>query len=563
MLLVFVVLSSFSSWASSGGLIQFYPKRVWRNEVVQFKPVSGHHFSMEAPQKCGSGRVVERSARVVSCQFSVDGEVQGALNVCDDQKTYCKPVSLLLTVAAKTTANGKRAALVGNQNLNQELKRRLTPGFEEGRLDQIRAKAAERGAPVFVMISTDWCPPCNEAKEHLLPSEAFKKVSRDWFKVYVDGDSLGASEWGKAVPYNHYPSFVLLNPSLQEVARFTGELRQADFTKWAVEASALVKDPIPQVKTRVLARLENGYRQRIRDLLGNNGVKERREDQVRLLKWSFDMGDTDLSERILSQGAFPEIEADVLSYRLRKLESEGRRDEVGALYERLLSLTLKGDDWSENLAAYCSFDVKACEPAFKDIPARLGFLKGRVTGLTEGERASMLGEEYYYLTMAYEMVGKTNEERRLAEQCVREYEGVNAASVLKMSRSGYQGMVACLEAAERFRRAEEILRSLIDAYPMEPTFLNRMARLQKKQKRYDAALGWLKKAESVSYGYNWFGMMALKADTLIEMKRYSEARQVVNEAIAQLVLSPHADTRDQVLASRLRSIEAKVEGFLK
>jgi hypothetical protein len=215
--MISLLLLSTHVWAATPDLLQTFPAEVLRYEVVEFRPQKAHHFSLEAPQNCGGGEMVAREARALKCQFTQPGKASATFNVCDDKKTFCKPVSLALNVLERAAPDSKR--LRANETLNRELKHTLVPGFETGTPEALKKKAAQAGKPVFMMVSTDWCPPCNEAKEHLLSSQMFHELSAGWTKVYVDGDCLGAADWEKAVPYRYYPSFIFLNSSFQETGR--------------------------------------------------------------------------------------------------------------------------------------------------------------------------------------------------------------------------------------------------------------------------------------------------------------------------------------------------------
>jgi hypothetical protein len=561
-----IPLSSLAFATAGESLLRFYPSEVLRNEIVEFKPIVGHHFSAEAPQSCGNGRLHARTPRAIKCQFTQTGSTQAVLNICDDKQTFCRPTSFTLKVSDK--AGDTPVALTKNQSLNKELHRRMVPGFSEGGREEVIKQAATRGQPVFVMVSTDWCPPCNEAKEYLLSSPAFQRATQNWFKIYVDGDSLAAADWEKAVPYRYFPSFVLLNSKMEEVARYTGELRQEEFEAWAKEVSGQVADPIATLRTRVLARWDGSWRQKLRDLFQGMTAEDRLAQETRLAKWALDQDDRELENKFFGGvhggSQFLALQSRILDYQIGELErresAEGidLKSEKTAKFETLLKATWNLDHWASALAGLCELDVSACKAHFDQIGERVQFLRKR-PGLTEAERASALGDEYYYLTEAYQTAGDKAAARNFALKCVEHFDALKQKSFLKISRAGQQGMTACLELAGDFAREERTLRELMKAYPSEPTFMNRMARMYRKQKKYDQALRWIARAEGSAYGYNWFTLQALKTDVLLEMKRQEEARQVVARALAQVVLDGGSGDRNQSLVARLRDLQAKVE----
>ncbi len=559
MLIFLLIAQAFASSPSS--LVGFYPAEILRNEIVTFKPIAGHHFSLEAPQSCGSGSLSEKSPRALKCQFTRSGETVANLNVCDDKKTFCRP--LQLTVKVMDQESAASPVLVKNQTINKELHRTLVPGFTEGHPEEIIKQAATRGQPVFVMVSTDWCPPCNEAKEFLLSSPTFQQATQNWFKIYVDGDSVEAMAWNKVVPYRFFPSFVLLNSRMQEIARYTGELRHGEFETWASEASGWVGDPVQSLKSRVVARRQGGWRQKLKDLWSGVKESEKHKQEERLLSWALDQDERELVDLLIQNSSFPNLEARILRYQIEQIE----RDEAAsgkdlksakiATYTRLLAVALQGEHWAESLSGLCEVDVPTCKPFLENANARVQFLSKR-SDLSEAEKESLLGDEYYYLAEAFSATGDKLATKDFALKCVDHFSAMKKRSFLKISRAGHQGMIACLEQAESYKKEEETLKSLIEAYPTEPTFLSRMARMYRKQKKFAQALPWIERAEAVAYGYNWINLEIMKADTYLELKKSAEAGGVLREALAQLTLDSSLASRNQSLVGKLRGLQARV-----
>ena len=98
-ILLFISLSYLASASPNQNLLRFYPAQVLRNEIVEFRPATGLHFSAEAPQNCGSGGLQERGPRSIKCQFVAAGRTAATLNVCDDLLTFCKPTEVQITVS--------------------------------------------------------------------------------------------------------------------------------------------------------------------------------------------------------------------------------------------------------------------------------------------------------------------------------------------------------------------------------------------------------------------------------------------------------------------------------
>jgi len=553
------LLLSFAFAAGTKSLVQFYPNEVLRNEIVTFRPIEGHHFSFEAPQKCGSGSVNEKNPREIKCQFVKSGETVATLNVCDDKKTFCRPIDLKLSVSDKQAAS--EAPLKKNEHINQSLKKTLIPDFVIGTPSEVSAHANTAHQPVFLMISTDWCPPCNESKEYLLPSESFKTATKDWYKVYVDGDSLGAGDWDKAVPYKYFPSFVLLNSHMEEIGRFNGELRQSEFAEWAADQSQYMNDPISALKPRVLERVDGQLLRKFKDFVSRISVEEQQKQEARLLAWALDQEDRGLVQTLAADRDFPKLRAQILQFKINELDriaTEQRKDfktEKIKLYQDLLKESFQGDHWSAYLESLCEIDVMSCKAYLPQIPDRLTFLN-KDTKLLPAERESRLGDEYYSIIEIFNALDEKVSVKDFAKQCVDHFEIMQKNSALKLSRASSQGMIACLELAGDFPREENDLKALIEAYPNEPTFLWRMARMRKKQKKFDDALAWIDKAETLAYGYNWFSLQQLKAEVLLSLKKPAEANKVIDTTLAQIQLDPGSETRNQRLVARLRGLQS-------
>lgn len=557
-----LLIAVFAAQAEPASLVGFYPSQVLRNEIVEFKPAKGHHFSAEAPQNCGTGQVNQRTPRGIKCLFNQSGATRPTLNVCDDAKTFCKPISFNVNVS-QGGGGAPASQLSKNEQLNKDLKHKMVPGFSEGSPGEITARAATEKQPVLIMVSTDWCPTCNEAKEYLLTSPAFANSTKDWFKVYVDGDSLGASEWNKSVPFHYFPSFILLNSRMEEVGRFTGQLRQGQFETWAKEQEAHLEDPIAQLKPRVFERREGRWVRKVRDLVNRTTEKNVAVDETRLLKHALDMGDRDLIVKMLEREDFPgEMREEILKFRLAELEKQEKqknqdlKNEKIKIYVQLLEATFQNEHWSEHVQSLCELDLNTCKPFAAKIPQRISFLS-KQPGLFEAEKESQLGEEYYYITQIYQALDDKTALQEFAAKCSERFESMGKNSQLKISRAGSQGLIACYELAGEFAREEKAVNALIDAYPAEPTFLIRKAKMLRRQKKPDLALEMINKAEGLAFGYNWYNLQLLKGETFLDLKKPDKAREVVDATLAQVRLDGSSDLRNQNLVAKLRGLQSR------
>lgn len=538
--------------APVSNLVGAFPQEILRHEIVKFSPAPGHHFSQEAPQRCAGHAPLEMTPRQIKCQFSVVGTNNGTLNVCDDAKTFCRPVEVQLQVLPQESGEPQR--LLTNQDLNKKTKTTLVPGFVEGTPEDIKKQAAALGKPVLVMISTDWCPPCNEAKEYLLNTDFFAQLSAGWLKVYVDGDALGAAEWEKVVPFKFYPSFVFLNSRMQEVSRFDGKMRQADFADWAHASVSQMGRPMAAVQQRIRDRREGRWKRRLIDWWKGYDEQTKREDEVRFLKWAMIQDRHEDVDWLLKNKEYEELNLEIAHYRLRKDPPANVKKD---LLVYILDRSLNREDWSAVLSYLCEADRELCRQYDDKVNDRIMFLQKR-THITQAEKLSLLGEEYYYLNRAFEEVGDSKRSRTYALECVKAYKQLREFSRLELPRGAQQGLVACQELAGQWSDAEKTLRTLIAIYPLEPTFLVRMARLKAKQKNFAEALTWVEKAEQVAYGYNWFSALNIKSDILISLNRRDEAAEIIKQALSELRLERDITSRNQIWVARLRAMQNKI-----
>ncbi|MEO0336775.1 MAG: thioredoxin family protein, partial [Pseudomonadota bacterium] len=178
------------------------------NEFVEIKPIENHHFNLEAPQDCGRAGIMEPSARKVICQYRQAGESKVTVSVCDNDKNYCKQEYIDVAVQ-KGKDEKARLLKPGTEKtlkMQKQQKSLLLSGFKALAPAEVKAVLGkEKG--VLVLVSTEWCPPCNMLKEFMTSQEGFRQVTKDYLLVYVDGDSNMANQWRDLLDSHVYPTF--------------------------------------------------------------------------------------------------------------------------------------------------------------------------------------------------------------------------------------------------------------------------------------------------------------------------------------------------------------------
>lgn len=71
-------------------LIVPVPSKVSWNQQLTVNPVTGHHFNLKSPNKCGQGVTESVSESQVVCRMTAPGSQELEVFVCDDAKFFCK-----------------------------------------------------------------------------------------------------------------------------------------------------------------------------------------------------------------------------------------------------------------------------------------------------------------------------------------------------------------------------------------------------------------------------------------------------------------------------------------
>ena len=273
------------------GLLKPATKNPLINEIVDYKPIKGHHFNLEAPQECGKDSSIKATAKTISCQFHSDGAREVIVSLCDHKKTYCKQekVKVLVQKIKSTQSKIKKSPSLQTLKMQKGVKEKILSRFKVMTPDEaIQAISLKKAA--MVMISADWCPPCNQAKEFMLQTEAFKKVTKDLLLIYVDGDSLASEAWNQKLKTRYYPSFVVLNKSLDEVSVFS-DIDLEMHIKKLNSALENLDDPLNALDRRIIERQEGGFLRKIKDVVYSN--EDLVKDQKRHMEYLKALGKYD------------------------------------------------------------------------------------------------------------------------------------------------------------------------------------------------------------------------------------------------------------------------------
>ncbi|NCN42030.1 thioredoxin family protein [bacterium] len=541
--------------------IKVPPTQAFMNEVVQFEPEDGHHFEIEAEQQCENGNVIEKQAEKVSCQLLKKGVSKVTLNVCDDKKTFCKANLLQIEVRDLPEGVSPEPLKPGLIEMKETLHSELLPGFVSGSLTKMKEMAQTQPKPVFLMISTDWCPPCNQSKEYLLGTKDFQDFSKDFFKVYVDGDSSVSEEYDKEVSFSEYPSFILLNSDFVEVARYREEYALSPLKDWWQRVSPYMDSGYAVTKQIVLERKEERWLRRILDFVRFNSEAIKKKDLEYVLEVALAKNDGDFLSKITSLEVPQRLLESWYSSQKDRLIKEGMSEVE--YKQRFLEASKESPTFAYRLADVCGEKVdgkklNACEQGEKLLLQRESWVLER-DNRSRAENLGFLADEFYAQMSFYKGQDRKSKALEAAKSCTRTFEELLTLSSLKVPRYGMQGIMACAKEFD-LKRVEKVYRNLIEKYPEDPTFIYRYARfLKSERKDLDRAKVWAEKSLKASYDFNWFYAASLYVDILKSLGQTDKAKSVIQEGFARLKLDQSQDSRSQKVLARLRVLEREIE----
>lgn len=553
------------------------------NELVEIKPIANHHFNLEAPNNCGDKGTMKPTARRIQCQFHESGSHSAMVSVCDNEKKYCKQQTLEFTVqkGSSETPRLEKSKLPKTAEMQKEMKKKLMPGFKALKPDE--AKSALKGKKgAIVMVSTEWCPPCNLMKEFLLPTKQWQEMTSDYQLVYVDGDSPLMNDWRPLVGDPAYPTLVVMNPELEVIDLKPGYYRVDEMKPWLARAEAHLSDPISEVKSRVDERLEGSFKRKILDLITSKD--DIKMDTTRLLE-NFDhrMKFVDLVT-YLNKLQPENFEARVLIAKYENVlygdeaflqETEMEKPEfLKSVGEKIL--TTKGTDehwtYSYLLEQECTpqpemeNNKKAKDGETKEEKTPVVNCKSALTEAMaknnreqeEVEKKALASE--IQLASAFtassnadllELLGSKEQGKTLKKQCHEQFLGMGQHSPLgEKSRAARIFALNCMdpEATDSM----ELLISLSEDYPFDSTFHLALSKRYLKKKQFKKARAANEKALTYAYGDNWVKARMQEANILKAEGKTKQAKSTLLESLGEIQLDA-ADRRTQGWLTYLRA----------
>ena len=567
------------------GLLKSFTENPLINEIVNYQPIEEHHFNLEAPQECGKDSSIKATAKTISCQFHSDGEREVVVSVCDHKKTYCKQEKIKAVVQKikSTQPKIKENPNLKTLKMQRRVKEKIIARFKVMTPDEaIQAISTKQAA--LVMISADWCPPCNQVTEFTLQTEVFKNATKDLLLIYVDGDNPASEVWTQKLKTKYYPSFVVLNQNLDRVSVFSS-INSKKHVERLNRALKNLNDPLDALAQRIEERKRGDFLRKIKDFFYSNENLIR--DQKRHIEYLAAVGKYDevLSylESVNAKGVFKDIE--MKSYYLSSKEKD--EEFLEAFLDLNLNQNLNqnsdpnsnsnsnlnsnSDSDSESnsdpdpdpdpssyyyyvLRDYCEKTKveedfsKACQ-SYKE-----NYIQSLKVKESWPKQEKMLMGARYSKIKAH-LADFFNEEKSktksLYARCVQDFDKLYEISPLgKKSRFIRIEQVDCLKSEGE---EVEVLKSLAQDYPFEETFHRKLATHYAKNKAFKKALASNQNAIDYSYGYMWIYNVAERANYLRKVSKNKEALTLVEFALSEVVLNKE-DTR---LNRALKSLRAQ------
>lgn len=546
--LILLIIFGFSAEAQ----LKQPQKNAFQYEVVEFRPEKDHHFELQAEQNCTKAQVVDKKKELISCQMLGVGVSQITLSICDDNKTFCKPYEVEVLVDPAPQGVKQKILSPSLVQMKELIHEELLPGFKMVSLKEGKEQAKKHGGPVFVMISTDWCPPCNQSKEYILSTPEFQELSKTWLKLYVDGDSRDSVEYSEALSFSFYPTFMLLNSNFEEVSRFYQDFTLKDFKAWSARSLEYSSTSYVFVKKKVLARKDGSWWQAFIDFILFRSNEDLKNDLDFVTEVAIAKSDLDFLKKTTKQEVPEFLKLNWMSAIKDSLVPSQMTEAEYAL--EMMGLARGGSSFSHYLSEVCDLKLSECEQELTGLDARFEKMVNR-EGDTEAENLMGLADEHYAQMVLHKKLKNKMKVSLRAKGCVESFEKLMPLSHLKVPRYAMQGILACAKEYD-LSRAKKAYLSLIEKYPEDPTFILSYAKFLKKDlKDLRLAKVWAIKALKTSYDFNWYYAASLKIQIDQELKDVSSAKETLKEAYSRLQLSEDKDSRYQQVLTRLRQIE--------
>jgi thiol-disulfide isomerase/thioredoxin len=546
------------------------------NETVQISPTEGHHFNLKAPQKCVKSssdkeNTINPTAKKIKCQYHSPGEKKITVSVCDDKEVYCKQEKYIVNVSSHVSKEPRmkksmHAAVAKDQKANKE---KLMPGFKITGVEEAKRLAQFRNG-LLVLVSTEWCPPCNMLKEFLLPTDEFKRLSQNYQLIYADGDGPLVSDWKKVAEVAYFPTFVVFNRDMEVIDVMAGYPFVHEFQEFITKATSNLKDPIKKLEKRVEDRVAGKKMRKLLDTFSSQSTLL--ADESRWLDYLSMIGKDEDQLKYLQKFTAKDYSQEIarIKYETFDPEKDDLKD-LEKIENDILNNPLKGKDFLNDYT-FASAMKKRCQNYLDKLPGNKKMKDDKNTKPKKDEmpQVSFSDEKckaYYgsliplnlklhqegnkQLSQAETIISQAGFHRKNSSiykttfrksrskdelaACLKQYDQLEAFTPLK-EKSRAVGIYRsyCVDREDTEKNLELVLK-LAKNYPYDSTFHSKLARLYFKKEDYTKALEWTEKALTYSYGVNWLRAVLQKSKILKKQKKKRAAFNTLKEALNDIV----------------------------
>jgi thiol-disulfide isomerase/thioredoxin len=538
-MLLFLLAALASPAAAEPSLLASRPASALIDEVIELRPIDGHHFNVEAPQKCGGAVPLEVLPRRLRCQLTKPGTAEVLVSVCDDALTFCRQERFDVKVAGVAKAartSPIKAAPRGGKG--------APAGFLDNEPARARALARREGRLLFIDFYGIWCPPCNQLEEETYPDPSFQAASADFVKIGLDADARSSFDWKAHFKVGGYPTLIVADADLRELGRVVGFRSGPALAKFLDGVKAYADEPVETAAARV----------------AKGGPEATELRRLRVAHWRVERGEFDAVEKLLAGISDPYARRELL---LARRERARLQDDAAAQLDATKALIAgfpQDPAFASWVAELGAADKAAAAPLREAVHDSVDlWSKNAALGESEFSPADLLYEE----ATLVEELGSTEEAKGLWSRTADAYAAEALKSPLAAPRAANFGRGEALLKAGRKAEAKALYESLVKAYPLEFTFNYEYASELDDDGDAAGAYPYAVKAAETAYGDNWLRAVRLKGALELKLGRVDEAAKTVDEALTQTIPPKSPDVRTYRYVSALRVLRRKIAAVQK
>lgn len=533
---------------------------------VKLMPQAGTHINLEAPATL-SALGARYPLETTSSSFLLpkappaDALLEASLFLCDDAKTWCKPLKLAFrtgmvqgagsATASSPASSSMAVAAASPSATSAEAHANVQAGLHYAHAIQEDADAAFQKASaenklVLIDFYGIWCPPCQ-----LLVSQGFNDPRATPLlekMVVLQMDADRAASWPLKSRYQvtGYPTVVVTNSAGEEVGRMLGFGDGDSFVQWLSRTTAAGK-PLKEW----VAKRNSGDRSP-ETLLG----LARAEEAIGLEE----------EAAALYEEALPKLTGqDALDARMSVLAAAAGRGDVAKVenHARVLAaespmhLSVPGS----LLGAASALKKKsgneqavAAAPRLADLAISTAAKVVAEPGRTPYQRASAYEIMGYAADLKGDSVAAKKAWSQSADLLITLEKGLKGEGSARLDsfRGQAHSLLDMLESSERFAEADVYFKKLTAAYPQEFSYHFTYAAFLQSQKRLPDAAREARLALTHSYGDNRLRATLRLAKILAAQGDKAGARTILEETIRTTVLPSDPTVRTHRYVAQLQ-----------